>query len=230
MRTRTVFFPAALVLFLLNPLLQAQDTISRSSGNSGAAYLAENAFDGDESSRWISKKNEQTAWLLYDFHKSVSIEHIIINWENSSAKEFCIQSSENGEDWNTVYDEKNGNGGITSLHDLEFQGRFFRILSINKDPDLCYSIWDIEFPDPEPSKIIELRKREIEKKNKAKLKEITEQTAASCSGTSPRSGSRSHRRSQPQTWSQQQHQWRRSRHRARQRHTRRYRRCCCWTR
>ena len=88
---------------------------------------------------------------------------------------FCIQSSENGEDWNTVYHEKNGKGGLASLNDLEFHGRFFRILSIKKDPARNYSIWDIEFPDPEPARIIEHRKRETEKRHKAKLIQIKEQ-------------------------------------------------------
>ncbi len=175
MKIKSISFPVVLVLSLFNPVLQAQDTISRSSGKLGTTYLAEYAFDGDETSRWVSKKNEQTAWLLYDFHKSVSFENIIIHWENTSAKEFCIQSSGNGEDWNTVYHEKNGKGGLTTLNHLEFQGRFFRILSINKDPALCYSIWDITFPDPEPARIVELRKRETEKRRKAKLNAIKKQ-------------------------------------------------------
>jgi hypothetical protein len=93
MKIKSISFQVVLVLSLFTHMLQAQDAISRSSGNLGTTYLAENAFDGDETSRWVSEENEQTAWLLYDFHKSVSFENIIINWENSSAKEFCIQTS-----------------------------------------------------------------------------------------------------------------------------------------
>lgn len=67
-------------------------------------------IDGDFGTRWESK-SEDPQYFTIDLGRIEKIGGIKIYWEAAAAKNYTIQTSEDNQNWTTVFTRVNGNGG-----------------------------------------------------------------------------------------------------------------------
>lgn len=59
-------------------------------------------LDGNLNSAWKSKPLQDPSWVSVRFPEKVNLSRIQIHWGSESAKEYEVQVSNDGEDWNSV--------------------------------------------------------------------------------------------------------------------------------
>ncbi|WP_405929807.1 discoidin domain-containing protein [Streptomyces griseus] len=106
----------------------------------GCPCPAANAVDGSFDTRWASEWADQQ-WIQVDLGASASFDHVQLVWEAAYAKAYTIQTSDNGQDWNTVHTETAGNGGID---DIEVAGnaRYVRVNATERGTPWGYSLYE----------------------------------------------------------------------------------------
>ena len=113
------------------------------------SYPASFAFDGDPSTRWASRvRRIQPEYLEIDFGESIRIGNLMIRWERAFAKRYRVRVSDDRKTWRTIFEEKDGRGGIERIPLGEAKGRYLRFVFLECGPHGLYSIWEIEFEDP----------------------------------------------------------------------------------
>jgi len=75
-------------------------------------YPANNAVDGEISTRWSSRFSDPQ-WIQVDLGDIYNINRVVLNWEASYGVTYIIQVSSNGSDWQTIYSTTSGDGGLT---------------------------------------------------------------------------------------------------------------------
>lgn len=159
------------ILMLWAALGRAYGQYVTSSDHYGDYNSAHFAFDGDNTTRWQSKQDPKESWLSYDFGRVVELNNMTILWQWFRAKEYSIESSDNGSDWKTVYTKESGSGDLDSLSNIGFKGRFLRVHCTKYANGGWYSILEINFLDQEAKQIAKQRQQETEKEYKAKASE-----------------------------------------------------------
>ncbi|NEB35816.1 discoidin domain-containing protein [Streptomyces sp. SID14515] len=106
----------------------------------GCPCPAANAVDGSFDTRWASDWADQQ-WIQVDLGATTSFDHVQLAWEAAYAKAYTIQTSDNGQDWNTVHTETAGNGGID---DIEVAGnaRHVRVSATERGTPWGYSLYE----------------------------------------------------------------------------------------
>src|SRR5690606_26181948 len=66
-----------------------------------------------------------------------------LNWQNSYAVEYQLQTSANGSDWKTVAHVRDSDGGIDEIT-LNAAGRYVRMLGIKRSTRYGFSLWEME--------------------------------------------------------------------------------------
>jgi hypothetical protein len=107
-----------------------------------ATLGAVKATDGNTKSRWASKKTD-SEWIAIDLGSNHAISRVNLRWEAAYAREYHIQVSNNGSNWSTIFNERNGNGGVDDIT-LNGTGRYVRILGIKRATQWGYSLWEVE--------------------------------------------------------------------------------------
>jgi len=82
--------------------------------DSGKELLAKYAVDGSMSTRWSSEFSDPQ-WLRLDLGSKKEINNITLRWEDAYATAYEIQLSNDGQNWETVYTENFGTGGVDSI-------------------------------------------------------------------------------------------------------------------
>jgi F5/8 type C domain len=108
---------------------------------------ADAAVDGDHNTRWSSAYSDPQ-WIMIDLGKSEAISHVRLFWELAFAKAFSLQTSEDGQNWTTIYSTDNGKGGVDDLKDLNGQGRYIRMLGTVRGTKYGYSLYEFEVYGP----------------------------------------------------------------------------------
>ncbi len=105
---------------------------------------AENAVDGNTSTRWGSEWTGNTQWIYVDLGKVTTITGAKINWEGAYATKYRIQFSNDEINWTDKYSDVNGNGGIDTIA-LTGEARFVRLLCEEKVfAQYGYSLFEFE--------------------------------------------------------------------------------------
>ncbi|NQT39915.1 MAG: discoidin domain-containing protein, partial [Planctomycetes bacterium] len=171
----TVLLVAAAVVGMGTVALAAETggTVSVSSVHS-PAYLPEYALDGKLDTRWASRADVTAPeWLQIDLGKVVPIEFVTIHWEVAHATEYQLQVSEDGKKWATLAEKKGGRGGKETFADLSGRGRYFRVYCTKPSSHKLYSIWEVEFPDPEVARaVVEAQRKAAEERLKAEAEAL----------------------------------------------------------
>ena len=127
-----------------NILLGKKATASTENGGN----VAKNAIDSDEETRWESQHGkEDPEWLQVDLGDTYEISGFKIIWETASAKEYKIQVSNDGKEWEDIYEVDNGKEGETrkGTFDESIKAKYIRILGISKTLEIYgYSIYDLQ--------------------------------------------------------------------------------------
>lgn len=102
--------------------------------------VPENATDGDAASRWASDWSDPQ-WIQVDLGSVTSFDHVQLIWETSYGKSYQIQVSDDGENWTTVYETTNGNGGVDDF-DVNGSGRYVRMHGTERGTGWGYSLYE----------------------------------------------------------------------------------------
>lgn len=113
-----------------------------SSSNETTALSASAAVDGSATSRWSSSFSDNQ-WLRVDLGSDHQITRVKLNWQNSYAVEYQLQTSSNGSDWTTVFHERAGNGGVDDVN-ITASGRYLRMLGVKRFTRYGFSLWEME--------------------------------------------------------------------------------------
>lgn len=82
-----------------------------STGNAAAGC------DGNTGTRWESASTDSEWWMV-NYHRPVSFNTIKINWEGAYSKEFTLEGSNNGTDWDVLYTETNQTSAGIHTYDI----------------------------------------------------------------------------------------------------------------
>ncbi len=82
-------------------------------------------------------------WIRVDLGSVISINHVILNWENTG-KSFKIETSTDGTSWTTVYTTTNGDGGIDDITFNSINARFVKMSGTQRSNDWGYSLYEFQ--------------------------------------------------------------------------------------
>ena len=127
------------------------------------------AVDGLPDTRWSSDTAKPTEWYQLDLGTVVSIDGVRIYWEGAFPLQYTLQSSEDGSEWQELYRQQDGTGGTEVREDLGGRGRYVRFLFTEPNFTHLYSIWEIEFLNPEARAALATQVRHVEESQQQKM-------------------------------------------------------------
>jgi hypothetical protein len=132
-------------------------------------YAPHYALDRNMQSRWASAGfRGGPEWIQIDLGQPVGFDTLVIHWERAYAAEYDIQVSDDGEQWRTMHEQREGKGEREAVGGLAARGRYVRVLCRKPGPFGLFSVWEIQFPDGEASRVLaEARRRAEEARRKA---------------------------------------------------------------
>ena len=122
------------------PLSQGKPTTS--SSVVGGGWIAANAVDGDDRTRWASASGDGQ-WLCVDLGAPADVTRVVLKWAAAYAKAFQVQVSGDGSTWTTVYTTTAGAGGTRTLS-VTGSGRYVRMLGTTAAMRYGFSLWELQ--------------------------------------------------------------------------------------
>ncbi len=113
-----------------------------SSSNQSATYPASKAVDGNTSTRWSSAFADPQ-WLRVDLGSTQSICKVVLYWQNSYAKAFQLQTSNDGTNWTSIYSTTTNTGGTQTLT-VAGSGRYLRMYGTTRATQYGYSLFELQ--------------------------------------------------------------------------------------
>jgi beta-glucanase (GH16 family) len=114
-----------------------------SSTEAAGAYLASEAVDGNNGTRWASTWSA-AQWFQVDLGAPTAVSRIAINWEAAYARGFTIQFSTNNSTWTQAYATTTGTGGQQSIT-VAGTARYVRINLTQRALEAYgYSFWEFQ--------------------------------------------------------------------------------------
>jgi hypothetical protein len=106
------------------------------------AFLAANAVDGNNGTRWSSQFSDPQ-WIYVDLGSTYNISEVRLNWENAAGKDYQIQVSSDTASWTTLYTVTgNTTSGAHDYTGLSESGRYVRMLGTARTTQYGYSLYD----------------------------------------------------------------------------------------
>jgi len=102
----------------------------------------ENAIDRDMSTRWSSEWSDPQ-WLEIDLGDCTEILGLILKWENASGKNYSVLLSENGSEWQEVYNTTEGDGRTDIIYFNKTNARFLKIDLKKRGTTYGYSLYEV---------------------------------------------------------------------------------------
>ena len=127
------------------PSLSTGKTATASSETAG--NLASYASDLDIGTRWESSHSDPQ-WIAIDLGQSREIARVKIRWENAYASAYRLETSEDGQNWKTVYQTQNGKGGVDNLKFAPTKARYVRMWGTERATEFGYSIYGMDVYGP----------------------------------------------------------------------------------
>ena len=85
-------------------------------------------FDADPATSWRSGALAEDQWLLLDFLRPREYGGLVIDWDpDDYAADYQVQVSNDGNDWQTVYTVRDGNGRRDYLYLPDAESRYLRL-------------------------------------------------------------------------------------------------------
>lgn len=105
----------------------AEPTVTASSALSG--HPAELVLDHDAESFWRSRPLPAEQWLLLDLGQNRELGGLVIDWDREDyATAFEVETSTNGEQWDSGHVTTTGHGGRSWIYLPDAESRFVRIV------------------------------------------------------------------------------------------------------
>jgi hypothetical protein len=112
-----------------------------SAENSGTP--ASKAVDGNLGTRWSSAFSDPQ-WIKIDLGVIKHVSRITLHWETAASRRYDLQVSTDGNAWETIYSDSNGNGGTDDISGLSGVGRYVRIYSHTRTTTYGVSLWEVK--------------------------------------------------------------------------------------
>jgi beta-glucosidase len=124
------------------PINLALNKIVLTSSIESPDYLGGYAVDGNYSTRWSSAFSDPQS-LQIDLGEIKHFNEIKIYWETAYGKDYYIDVSSNGTDWNTIVNKANGVGGVEKWI-VNSDARYIRLTGTARGTEWGYSIYEFE--------------------------------------------------------------------------------------
>ncbi|MEU3348970.1 discoidin domain-containing protein [Streptomyces sp. NPDC006700] len=102
---------------------------------------AANAVDGRTDTRWASDWSDPQ-WIQVDLGAPTTFRHVQLVWETAYAKAYAIQTSNDGQNWQTLRQITDGKGGVNDF-DLTGTARYVRINCTQRGTAWGYSLYEL---------------------------------------------------------------------------------------
>ncbi|MBU3871246.1 discoidin domain-containing protein [Streptomyces sp. 4503] len=99
-----------------------------------------NAVDGRADTRWAADWSDPQ-WLQVDLGASTPLTHVQLVWEAAYAKAYTLQTSDDGQNWRTIREVTDGNGGVDDF-DVSGTGRYVRVHGTARGTGYGYSLYE----------------------------------------------------------------------------------------
>ena len=104
-------------------------------------------LDGNTATRWASKQ-EDGAWIQFDFGTRTQVGAMTLQWENAYGKEYALQTSDDGQAWSQLRYVTNGKGGTEEFLNLGMNARYVRLQGVARGTQYGYSLLEVSFRTP----------------------------------------------------------------------------------
>ena len=121
-------------------LSQGKPTLASSQENGGAPAAA--AVDGNAGTRWGSVWSDPQ-WLRVDLGATSTITQVQLQWEAAYARAFQIQTSNDANNWQTIYSTTTATGGNQTLT-VNGSGRYVRMYGTQRGTGYGYSLYEFK--------------------------------------------------------------------------------------
>ncbi len=109
-----------------------------------ADHSAMTSINGNQTRGWIADPAERHASLTLELNEPMVIDEVKIHWGKSDIPSaYAIDVSMDGANWDFVYVDGHGNGGVDSVRLRSEKIRYVRIRCLIK-PDWSYEIYEVE--------------------------------------------------------------------------------------
>ena len=98
--------------------------------------------DGDVSTRWSSGYSDEE-WVQVELPAAEHIGKVVLRWEAAYGRDYDIQVSDDGQQWQTVATVRGGDGGVDRLR-VDTTGRYFRMQGVDRATQWGYSLYELE--------------------------------------------------------------------------------------
>src|SRR5262249_9663109 len=83
-------------------------------------------------------------WILVDLGQTVSVSEVILRWETAFGADYQLLISDDGNNWRTLRNVTNGDGGVDDLSGLSGSGRYVGVYGTRRGTQWGYSLWEME--------------------------------------------------------------------------------------
>src|SRR5512137_374090 len=106
--------------YRLTPVVRASSALP--------GHEPEKALTAAETSSWQSESADEPQWLLIDFQQEREYGGLVVHWEKGlQAKQFDVEVSVDGKDWNTAYATKQGDAEQSYIYLPQTLSRYIRL-------------------------------------------------------------------------------------------------------
>ena len=114
-----------------------------SSGSEDDGTDARYAVDKNVGTRWSSNFADD-AWITVDLGATYSVSKVVLNWEAAYGKDYKIQTSTDGQNFTTVQNLTNQDGGEDVITFNATNARYVRMQGVTRALPYGYSLWEME--------------------------------------------------------------------------------------
>ncbi len=114
------------------------------SSTEGAPWIAQNATDGDRTTRWSSDWGSDPQWIAVDLGSIWSLTEVRLVWEAAYATSYRVEISRDGATWSALRNVTGGTGGTVRVDASSALARHVRVVGIQRATGYGYSLWEIE--------------------------------------------------------------------------------------
>jgi hypothetical protein len=130
------------LVFIAMGALVLLDNAGRIDLRNESRLSAKNAVDGKVDTRWSSAFSEPQ-WIAIDLGAPAEITRVRLNWEKAFAKDYRIETSDDGSSWTLAREVTDGDGGLDE-HELNAHGRYVRVYATRRSTPWGFSLWEFE--------------------------------------------------------------------------------------
>jgi len=113
------------------------------SSTSKDAMGPEAVADGSDGSRWASEYIDNQ-WIYIDLGETKEFANIVLNWENAHAKSYKLHVSDDGQNWQEIYQNLDSKGGIEDIKIKPLKTQFVKVECIERATQWGFSLYEIE--------------------------------------------------------------------------------------